>query len=54
MESSLRAFPFRKLTHDIYINVDIMTYVEFSDVCKFMSSVNKETRRFIEINSLSI
>ena len=53
MESGT-AFPFRKLTSDIYLILDVMMYVKHQDVKEFMFALNKGARNFIQNNFIAV
>ena len=53
MEST-SAFPFRKLRYDIYLTLDVMMHVEQKDAYKFMFALNKEGRKFILDNFITV
>jgi hypothetical protein len=48
MAESLSDFPFHKLGNNKYLAIEVMMYIDYQEVCKFMFAVNKETRSFIE------
>ena len=54
MEESSSAFPFRKLVNDKYLTLEIMMYLEYEAVLKFMFELDKESRNFLLNNSLTI
>ena len=54
MEEAVSAFPFRKLKLYIYLTLDIMMYVERSEVLQYMFGINKEARKFLHQNFISI
>ncbi len=54
MEESQTTFPFQKLRHDIYLTLEVMTYVEHPEVLKQMFEVNRESRSFIENHFIAI
>ncbi len=54
MVESQTNFPFRKLRHDIYLTLEVMMYVEYPEVLKFLFEVNKVTRSFIQNNGIKI
>ena len=47
-------FPFRKLKHDIYLILDVMIFVDYKDALKFMFSLNKEARHYIQHNFITV
>ena len=54
MVESFNDFPFRKLRDEKYLLLELMLYIEHSEVLQFMFSVNKETRKFLESNFITI
>ncbi len=54
MAESMSDFPFRKLRYDIYLTLDVMMYVDHLEVHKFMFTLNKETRYFLQQNMITI
>ncbi len=54
MAESLSDFTFHKLANDKYLNIEVMMYVDYPEVCKFMFAVNQETRSFIQQNFIAI
>ena len=54
MVESPSNFPFRKLRYDKYLMLDVMTHVEHQEVLKFMFSLNKEARTFLQNNFITI
>jgi hypothetical protein len=54
MVESLSEFPFRKLSEDKYLTLEVMMYVDHPEVWKFMFSVNKEARTFLQENFITI
>ena len=52
MEES--AFPFRQLRYEKYLSLEVMLYVEYEPVCKYMHEVNKATRAFLEKNARTV
>lgn len=48
MEEPAHTFPFLKLVRDKYLTLEVLMYLEYSDACKFMFSVNKAGRIFLE------
>ena len=47
MEEVISRFPFRKLKQSIYHTLDVMMYVERSQVLEYIFRVNKEARIFL-------
>ncbi len=41
-------FPFHKLRYEKYLTLEVMIYVEHPQALKFMFSVNKKCRRFLQ------
>ena len=54
MVESLSEFPFRKLRYETYLTLDVMMYVDRADVCNFMFSLNKEARKFLQDNFITV
>lgn len=54
MEESRRVFPFYKLRHAKYLILEIMMHVDYKESWKFMYSLNKDLRAFIETNAATI
>ena len=54
MVESLSDFPFRKLRFSKYLTLDVMMYVDRADVYKFMFSLNKEARKFLQDNFITV
>jgi hypothetical protein len=54
MVESLNEFPFRKLRYETYLTLDVMMYVDRADVCKFMFTLNKEARKFLQDNFITV
>ena len=54
MVESFSYFPFRKLRDEKYLLLELMLYIEHPEVLQFMFSVNKETRKFLESNFITI
>ncbi len=54
MVESKGDFPFRVLRYEIYLLLDIMMYIECEEILKFMFSVNKETRNFVQKHFIDI
>lgn len=52
MESAT-VFPFRKLSSDKYLILEVLMYDEHQDIYKFLFTVNKETRKFIQENFIT-
>lgn len=54
MESAKNAFPFQKLRCDKYLTLEVMMYVEYMEACKFIFSLNRQVRTFIQQNFIII
>jgi hypothetical protein len=54
MVESLSEFPFRKLRYYTYITLDVMMYVDRVDVYQFMFTLNKEARKFLQDNFITV
>ena len=54
MVESHSEFPFRKLKYDRYLRLDVMMYVDRADVHKFMFTLNKEARKFLQDNFITV
>ena len=54
MEVTVSAFPFQKLRYDKYLTLEAMMYVERSKSLEFMFSVNRETRKFLQKEYITI
>ena len=54
MVESESDFLFRKLKHDKYLTLEVMTFVEHPDVYKFMFTVNKKSRSYLKENFITI
>ena len=54
MVESVPCFPFRKLIYDNYLTLEVMMYLDFEQVLKFMFFVNKEGRAFLNQHFLII
>jgi hypothetical protein len=54
MVESLNEFPFPKLRYEKYLTLDIMMYVDHPEVYKFMFTLNKEARKFLQDNFISV
>jgi hypothetical protein len=53
MESE-SAFPFRKLRYDTYLTLDVMMHVEKENAYKFIFALNKDARKFILDNFITV
>ena len=47
-------FPFRKLRYYTYLTLDVMMHVEQEDAYKFMFTLNKDARKFILDNFITV
>ena len=54
MVESLSEFPCRKLRYAKYLTLDVMMYVDRADVYKFMFTLNKEARKFLQDNFITV
>ena len=54
MAESAVDFPFRKLTDNKYLTLDVMMNIEIQEVYQFLFAVNKKTRVFLEQNFFTI
>jgi hypothetical protein len=54
MAESLSEFPFRKLRYVTYLTIDVMMYVDHPEVYKFMFTLNKEARKFLQDKFITI
>ena len=54
MVESLSEFPFRKLRYETYLTLDVMMYVYKPDVHEFMFTLNKEARKFLQDNFITV
>ena len=50
MVESLSIFPFQKLRFNKYITLEVMMYVEYLEVYKFMFTLNRDTRSYLRNN----
>ena len=50
MTESNNDFPFRKLSYEKYLAIEVMTYVDYQKVLKLMFTINKQTRNFLQQN----
>ena len=48
------SFPFRRLSREKYLTLEVIMYVEHPNSLQFMYDINKETRAFIEENFITI
>lgn len=53
MESE-SALIFTKLAHNLYLEIDVLTYVEYEDTLKFLYGLNKEARKSSQRNFSSV
>ena len=54
MVECLNDFPFRKIRFSKYLTLEVMMYVEHPDIYKFMFTLNKKTRSFIQSYFITI
>ena len=54
MVETLSNFPFRKLSCEKYLTLDVMMYIEHPEVLNFMFCVNIETRTFLQNDFITI
>ena len=54
MVESHSEFPFRKLRYEKYLTLDVMMYVDCADVYKFMFTLNKEARKLLQDNFITV
>jgi hypothetical protein len=54
MVESVNDFAFHGLKYKKYLTLHVMMYVEREEVLKFMFTVNKSTRAFLEHNFITI
>ena len=54
MVESVRRFPFQKLIKNKNLTLEVMMFVDYEEVYKFMFKVNKEGRNFIHNNIIYI
>ena len=47
-------FPFPKLRQFTYLTLDVMMHVDYLDAYKFMFTINKEGRKFIINNLITV
>jgi hypothetical protein len=47
-------FPFCKIRYYIYLALDVMMYLDHEDAFKFMFKINKEGRKFIINNFITV
>ena len=52
--TSLSEFPFLKLKYFKYLTLDIMMNIDYQIVLKFMFTLNKEARSFLQQNFITI
>ena len=48
------SFPFPKLRDDKYLILDVMMFIEYDDITYLMFDGNKETRKFLHDNYITI
>lgn len=54
MVESLIELPFRKLSCDKYLTLEVILYIEYTEVLNFMFSVNKKMRSFLQNNLITV
>jgi hypothetical protein len=54
MVESHSEFPFRKLRYVKYLILNVMMNVDHPEVYKFMFSINKEARKFLQDNFITV
>lgn len=54
MVESLIELPFRKLSCDKYLTLEVIMYIEYTEVLNFMFSINKEMRSFLQNNFITV
>ena len=54
MEEEVSVFPFKKLKYDKFLTLEIMMFLEYSEVLEFMFNINRASRNFIESNASTI
>lgn len=54
MEEAVSALPFSKLSHDIYLALEVLMHVERKQALDFMFGVNKQARSFVKNHFISI
>jgi hypothetical protein len=54
MVDTVSAFPLSKLRCNTYLTLDVMMHLYYQDAYKFMFSVNKEGRYFLQKNFITI
>ena len=54
METLANAFPFHKLKQEKYLMIEVIMYLKHGEASKFMFSLNKESRKFILQNFITI
>ncbi len=54
VESSQSHFPFRKLRLNKYLTLEVMKYVEHPEAYKYLFSLNKASRSYIQKNITTI
>ena len=47
-------FPFRKLRHYTFTTLDVLMYVKYEDVCELVFKINKEARKYIVNNFITV
>ena len=54
MKTLANAFPFHKLKQEKYLIIEVIMYLKHGEASKFMFSLNKESRKFLEDNFITI
>jgi hypothetical protein len=54
MKTEVTTFPFRKLSDEKFIVVDIMMFLKYDYATEFMFNINKIMRKFIKDNFITI
>jgi hypothetical protein len=44
----------QKLRHDAYLTLDVLMYIDYLEAKKFIFAVNKESRKFLTNNFITI
>jgi len=47
-------FPFRSLRYETYLVLDVLMYIDYHQALYFMFSLTKESRAFLQSNSITI
>jgi hypothetical protein len=54
MVESVSVFPLPKLRYDIFLTLDVMMHIKYQDAYNFMFAVNKQGRKFLKNNFITI